>query len=68
MASKKQKMSPEEYQKSEANTEKLSYPAVTKRLREKRSLPNVTKIEEFSRFYVLHVVSDKNTLQSGSGS
>lgn len=48
-----------DYCKSEYNTDELKYAAATKRIREGRTLPNVSKVESFGRFYVLHVIEAK---------
>jgi len=47
----KKKITPKEY----AEKRKISLQAVTKMIREKNKLPNVIKIEKFSRFYLLEV-------------
>lgn len=52
-------MTIEQYEQSELNTDALKYNAITKRIREKRSLPNVKNHDTFGRTYVLNVVTDK---------
>jgi hypothetical protein len=37
------------------NTENLAYTSILKRIREKRPLPNVKKIESVGGFTILHV-------------
>lgn len=59
MGKKATKMTIKEYEKSEWNTDGLSYPAITKRLREDRSLPNVRKSEKFGDVFILRVDTDK---------
>lgn len=44
-----------EYQKSEYNVEDLKKSAITRRIREKRSLPNVKKISQVGFIYLVDV-------------
>lgn len=59
MGKKTIRMTIEQYEQSELNTDALKYNAITKRIREKRSLPNVKNHDTFGRTYVLNVVTDK---------
>jgi hypothetical protein len=59
MGKKATKMTAKQYEASEHNTDMLSYPAITKRLREGRSLPNVRKSDKFGDVFMLQVEVDK---------
>jgi hypothetical protein len=55
-----------EYQENkDLNKDNLSMPAITKRLREGRPLPNVIKVHKLHRFYLLELISKKNKRVSG---
>lgn len=50
------KLSIADYQKSkELNPKQLVYTSILKRIHEKRTLPNVNKIERFGNVFILHV-------------
>lgn len=48
-----------EYQASKHNTDNLVKSAITRRIREKRTLPNVKKITQIARIYLVDVPSEK---------
>lgn len=54
------KVSVIEYQgNKELNTEDLKYTSILKRLHEKRTLPNINRIERFGKVFILHVPDEK---------
>lgn len=60
------KITLQEYMQSEElNTDKLSMPGITKRIREGRSLPNVRKVHKLHRFYLLELITKKNKRVDG---
>jgi len=49
-----------EYQDSTLNSDKLKMAAITKRIREGRSLPGIKKVIKLHRFYLLEPITKKN--------